>query len=59
MEARMMKNAPDPPSSPDSALFDFVLWSNVKRTLSGLSVDNADEFLRAIHHILEMFEGET
>jgi hypothetical protein len=48
-----MKSAPHPPYSPDLAPSDFYLFGNVKRCLTGLSFDDADQLLAAGEGFLE------
>jgi hypothetical protein len=51
-----MKSAPHPPYSPDLALSDFYLFGYVKRCLSRLSFEDADELLAAVEGVLEDIE---
>jgi hypothetical protein len=53
LKARIMRRAPHPPDSPDSAPSDFFLFGKGKRQFSGRCFDNADDLLAAIHDILD------
>jgi hypothetical protein len=48
-----MKSAPYPPYSPDLAASDFYLFGYVKRCLTGLSLEEADQLLAAIEDVLD------
>jgi hypothetical protein len=43
-----MKSAPHPPHSPDLAPSDFYLFGYVKRCLTSLSFDDADQLLATV-----------
>jgi hypothetical protein len=54
-----MKSALHPPYSPDLASSDFYLFGYVKRCLSGLSFEEADQLLAAIEGVLAGIEKVT
>jgi hypothetical protein len=54
-----MKSAPHPLYSPDLAPSDFCLFGYVKRCLTGLSFDDADQVLVAVEGVLEGIEKVT
>jgi histone-lysine N-methyltransferase SETMAR len=56
IEANRMTQAPHPPYSPDLAPSSFFLFGDVKRQLSGCSVDHADDLLTAVQEILDAFD---
>jgi hypothetical protein len=47
-----MKSGPHP-YSPDLVSPDFCLFGNVKRCLTGLSFEDADQLLAAVEGVLE------
>jgi hypothetical protein len=51
-----MKSAPHPPNSPDLAPSDFCLFEYIKRYLTGLSFEDADQLLAAVEGALEDIE---
>jgi histone-lysine N-methyltransferase SETMAR len=51
-----MKSVPHPPYSPDLAPSDFYLFGNVKRCLTGLSFEDADQLLAAVEGVREGIE---
>jgi hypothetical protein len=58
-----MKSAPHPPysilhtpCSPDLALSDFYLFGYLKRCFTGLSFEDADQFLAAVEGVLDGIE---
>jgi hypothetical protein len=51
-----MKSAPHPPYSPDLAPSDFYLFEDVKRCLTGISFEDADQVLAAVEGVLEGIE---
>jgi hypothetical protein len=54
-----MKSAPHPPHSPDLTPSDFYLFGYVKRCLTGLSFEDADQLLAAVEGVLEGIEKVT
>jgi hypothetical protein len=54
-----MKSAPHPPYSPNIAQSDFYLFGYVKRCLTGLSFEDADQILAAVEGVLEGIEKMT
>jgi hypothetical protein len=59
LEANEMKKALHPPSSPDEAPLDFLLFADLKSSLSECRFDNFDHPLRVIHDILDRFDRPT
>jgi hypothetical protein len=51
-----MKSAPHPPYFPDLAPSDFYLFGYVKRCLTGLSFEDADQLLATVRGVLEGIE---
>jgi hypothetical protein len=51
-----MKSAPHPPYSPDLVPSDFYLFGYVKRCLTGVSFEDADQLLAAVEDVLEGIE---
>jgi histone-lysine N-methyltransferase SETMAR len=51
-----MKSAPHPPYSTDLAPSDFYLFGYVKRCLTGLSFEDADQLLATVRGVLEGIE---
>jgi histone-lysine N-methyltransferase SETMAR len=51
-----MKSAPHSPYSPNLAPSDFYLIGYVKRCISGLSFEDADQLLAAVKGVLEYIE---
>jgi hypothetical protein len=56
MDANRMTRATGPPYSPDLPPSDFFFFGDVKRQLSGRSVDGADSLLSGAQQILDNFE---
>jgi hypothetical protein len=54
-----MKSALHPPDSPDLAPSKFYLFGHVKRCLTGLSFEDADQLLAAVKGVLEGIEKVT
>jgi hypothetical protein len=54
-----MTSAPHPPHSPDLAPLDFHLFGDVKRCLTSLSFEDADQLLAALEGVLEGIEKVT
>jgi hypothetical protein len=54
-----MRSAQHPPYSPDLAPPDSYLFGYVKRSLAGLSFEDADQFLAAVEGVLEGIEKVT
>jgi hypothetical protein len=54
-----MKSGLHPPYSPDLAPSDFYLFGYVKRCLTGLSFEDADQLLAAVEGALEGIEKMT
>jgi hypothetical protein len=48
-----MKSAPHPPYSSDLTPSDFYLFRHVKRSLAGISFDDAVQLLAAVEGVLE------
>jgi hypothetical protein len=51
-----MKSAPHPPYSPDLASSNFYLFGYVKRCLTGLSFEDADQLLATMEGVPECIE---
>jgi hypothetical protein len=54
-----MKPAPHHPCPPDLAPSDFYLFGYVKRCLTGLSFEDADQLLAAVEGVREGIEKVT
>jgi hypothetical protein len=54
-----MESAPHTPDSLDLAPSDFYLFGCVKRCLTGLSFEDADQLLAAVEGVLEGIEKVT
>jgi hypothetical protein len=54
-----MKSTLHPPCSPDLAPSDFYIFGHIKRCLTGLSFEDADQLLAAVEGVLEGIEKVT